>query len=130
MLEDPKWLEASGRISSLVANLMRKLVKMGIKPLLTFRGGKLRPVGLKAHAQDTPSALFSQFEKSSEALRKTGKKIRIIITHGDNLNGAVRLKEMIEKEFKNTEIAFIGIINEVVGVVSGPNTLIISWAEI
>jgi len=129
MLEDPKWLEASGRISHLVANILRRMAQAGIRSLLALRKGVLAPAGIKTGAKDIPTALFKQFEKETRKLRKKGKKIRVVITHGDNLKGAQRLKEMIEKEFKNTEVAFLNIIDNVLGVLTGPNALVCAWCE-
>jgi len=128
--EDPKWLEASGRISSLVANLMRRLAKAGIIPLLTFKKGKLKPTVFKANTSDIPTVLFRKFKNDIEKFKKEGKKIRAVITHGDDLESARRLKEMIEKEFKNSEVVFLNIIDNVIGAITGPNTLVLAWAEI
>jgi len=128
IINDPKWMETSGRISHVVANLLRKLIKSGIRPLLAFKNGKLVPAGFKADARDIPTALFKQFE--SKAGKSKGKSnIRIVITHGDDLKGAQRLKEMIEGKFKNTEVVFMNIINNIVGAISGPDTLALSWCD-
>ena len=130
MFEDPKWLEASGRISHIVANVMRGMAKMGIRPLLTFKKGALVPAGLKTKARDTAGVLFRQLEKDTERSRKTGRRIRMAITHGDDPEEAQRLREMAERELENIEVAFISIINDVVGSVTGPNTLAFAWCEI
>jgi DegV family protein with EDD domain len=130
MFQDPKWLEASGRISHVVANVMRGMARIGIRPLLTFEKGKLVPAGLKTRAKDTTEVLFKQLEKDTRGARKAGKRIRIAITHGDNPAGAQGLKEMVEEQLENLEVAFINIINNVVGVVTGPNTLAIAWCEV
>jgi len=130
MFEDPKWLEASGRISHAVANMMRGMARLGIRPLLTFKRGTLAPVGLRTKAKDIAGVLFRQLEKETERSRKEGKRIRIAITHGDDLEGAQRLRETAEKEFTNIEVAYVNIINNVVGVPTGPNTLAFAWCEI
>ncbi len=130
MFQDPKWLEASGRISHVVANVMRGMARIGVRPLLTFEKGKLVPAGLKTRAKDTTEVLFRQLEKDSRGARKAGRRIRIAITHGDNPAGAQGLKEMVEEQLENIEVAFINIINNVVGVVTGPNTLAIAWCEV
>ncbi len=129
MLEDPKWLEASGRISSLVANLLREMGKRGIRLLLAFKKGKLTPAGIKISAKDAPTVLFKQFESDTAKIRMEGKKVRVAISHGDWLEGAQRLREMIEKE-KNTEIAFLNIMGNVIGAITGPNTMVFAWCEI
>ena len=130
MFEDPKWLEASGRISHMVANVMRGMARMGIRPLLTFKKGALVPAGLKTKARDTAGVLFRQLEKDTERSRKTGGRIRMAITHGDTPEEAQRLRGMAERELENIEVAFISIINDVVGSVTGPNTLSFAWCEI
>jgi fatty acid-binding protein DegV len=52
------------------------------------------------------------------------------ITHSDTPEEAQRLREMAERELENIEVAFISIINDVVGSVTGPNTLSFAWCEI
>lgn len=127
MFPDPKWLEASGRISHLIANLLRGLAKRGIRPLMTFKNGKLVPASLKMGASDAVIIFLKQLKKETQNLREVDKKIRVAITHGDDLKSALRLKEMIEKEFSGAEIAFINIINNIVGALTGPDTLTLSW---
>lgn len=129
MLKDTKFLEASGRISPLVAKLLGRMGKAGIRPLLTFKKGLLKPASIKTGAKDIPTALFKQLEKKTKKLRAEGKKIRITIAHGDDSEGVQRLKEMIEKEFQNTEIASIEIIGNVIGGITGPGTLACAWCE-
>jgi hypothetical protein len=52
------------------------------------------------------------------------------ITHGDTTEEAQGLREMAERELENIEVAFISIINDIVGSVTGPNTLCFAWCEI
>jgi len=130
MLEDPKWIEALGRISHLVANLMRGLAKVGIRPVLTLKSGVLVPAGVKTGAKEMPVGLLKQLEADIKKFKMEDRKIRVIITHGDNLEGAQKLKEMIWGKVKNAEIVFLNIINNVVGVPAGPNALTIAWCEI
>jgi DegV family protein with EDD domain len=130
MFEDPKWLEASGRISHMVANVMRGMAKIGVRPMLTFKKGALVPAGLRTKAIDTAEVLFRQLEKDTEKSRKAGRRIRMAITHGDAPAEAQSLKEMAERELENIEVAFISIINDVVGSILGPNTLAFAWCEI
>jgi DegV family protein with EDD domain len=129
MFQDPKWLEASGRISHTVASLMRGMARIGIRPLLTFERGVLVPSGLKTKAKDTAEVLFKRLEKGTEKARKAGKRIRMAITHGDDPKSALRLRQMAE-ELENIEVAFTNIINNVIGVPTGPDTLAFAWCEI
>jgi len=130
MLEDVKWLEASGRISHTLANWARRMQKIGVRPILGVKKGLVKAIGIKAGAKDIPTALFQELAAKTRKLRLKNKKIRVVITHGDNLERAQRLKEMIEKEFENTEVAFMNLIDNVLGVLVGPDTLILAWCEI
>jgi len=130
IFEDPKWLEASGRISSTIANWVRKMEKLGLRPLIGIKKGVIKAVGIKAGAKDIPTALFKEFEGRIKSLLRENKKIRTTITHGDNLEAAQKLKEMLESNFKGTEVAFINLIDNVLGVLLGPDALILAWCEI
>jgi len=129
MLEEIKWLEASGRISPNLANWVRRMQKIGVRPIIGIKKGVLKAIGIKAGAKDISIALFHQFEAKTKKLRNQGKKIRVAITHGDDLEGAQRLKETIEKELEGVEVAFINLIDNVLGVLVGPNTLVLAWSE-
>ncbi len=128
MLEDPKRLEASGRISPMVANWMRKAQKIGLRPLLGVKEGKIGPIGIKTGVKDLPTALFKELESKTKDFKENDKKIRVAITHGDNLERAQKLKEMIEKNLENVEIVFVNLIDDVLGVLLGPDSLALGWA--
>ena len=130
MLEEVKWLEASGRISPALANWVRRMQKIGVRPIIGIKKGVIKAIGIKAGAKDIPTGLFHQFEAKTRKLRNLNKKIRVAITHGDNLEGAQKLKEMIEKELENTEVAFINLIDNILGVLVGPGAFILAWCEI
>lgn len=130
ILENIKWLEKAGRISHFVAAIVTGLSKAGIRPVMSMKNGTLAPTGLKTDAKDIPTALFRQFENDTKDLIKSGKKIRVVITHGDDPAGAQKLKETAEKISQNIEVVFINIINNVVGVVAGPNALTLAWCEV
>ena len=129
IIENSKWLEASGRISSTVANWMKKAAKIGVRPLIGIKKGIVAPVGIKIGVKDIPTALFREFEAETRKSRKAGKKIRVLITHGDDIEGAQKLKQMIEKEFKDTEVVFLNLIDNVLGVLVGPDALLLAWCE-
>jgi len=129
IVEDPKWLESLGRISHTLANWVRRMQKIGVRPIIGIKKGVIKAIGIKAGAKDISVALFHQLEAKTKKLRNQGKKIRVAITHGDDLEGARRLKEMIEKELKGVEVAFINLIDNVLAVLGGPDALILAWFE-
>jgi len=129
IVEDIKWLEKAGRLSHFAATIINGLAKAGIRPVLSMKNGVLSPTGLKSDAKDVPTAIFRQFENDIKDLIKNGKKIRMIVTHGDDLAGAQRVKDMAEKLSPDIEVLFMNIINNVVGVVAGPNAITLAWCE-
>ncbi len=130
IFKDPKWVEASGRISHTIANWIRRMEKIGVRPLLGIKNGKVVPVGIRTGAGDIPTTLFREFESKTRKLRSQGKKIRLAITHGDNLEGAQKLKEMVGAELKEAEVVFVSLVNDIVGTLAGPDTLILAWAPL
>ncbi|MFH1894693.1 MAG: DegV family protein [Patescibacteria group bacterium] len=130
IFEDIKFVEASGRISHFAATLVRGMAKAGIRPVLAFKKGVLTPTGLKTGAKDIPTAIFRQLEKDAKEFIGAGKKIRVAIAHGDDSQGAQRLREMIESNFKNVEVAFVNIIDNVLGILAGPDAIIVAWCEV
>jgi DegV family protein with EDD domain len=130
MVRDCKWLAKSGRVSTVLAKVIQGMAKIGVRPVLTTRNGELVMSGLRTRAKDIAVTLHQQVSKDTERVRQLGKRIQVAITHGDDPEGALRLKELIEKEYKNVEVAFINIINNVVGAPAGPGTLSVAWCEI
>ena len=106
-----------------------RLEKIGLRPILGIKNGKIKAVGIRKGARDIPSALFQELKEKTEKLRKQGKKIRVAITHGDNLEGAQRLEEAVEKELSGAEVTFLNLIDNILGVLTGPDSLIVAWCE-
>lgn len=116
---DPKGIEFIGRITKSQANWIRKMKKLRIHPIMELKNGVLVKGGL-VFAKDEPEALFKKINKE-----KKKKKIRVVINHADNLEGAKKLKNLL-KEI-NTEVSFISEGPPVFCAVTGPGTLILGW---
>jgi DegV family protein with EDD domain len=129
MFMDPKWLEASGRISHTLANWVRRAEKIGLRPLLGMKQGVLKSMGIKRGAKSLPEALFREIESKTKKSREKGKKIIVAIAHGDNVGKADSLKEMIEKKLKGCEVVHITLIDNVLAVLAGPDALVFGWYE-
>ena len=129
MFENPKWLEASGRISHALGTLMKGMFRIKVRPVINMKNGELVTAGLKTRVRDLAEALSAQLHKDIEKLRKAGERIRVAIVHGDDLDGARRLREKVEKNIQNVEVAFVNIIDNVVGAPTGPGTLGIAWCK-
>jgi len=127
IFKDPKYIEASGRISGLAAKVIRGAAKLGIRPLLAFKDGLLVPTGLKTGAKDIPTAMFKAFQQDIKKNKSQGE-LKVLISHGDDLDGAIKLKEMIEKNL-NVKVFSITIIDNILGILCGPETIILSWVE-
>jgi DegV family protein with EDD domain len=124
IFEDPKWIEAGGRASKSQANWIRRMKRINLHPLLTIKNGAVTKGGI-AFAKDMAEALFKKISKESRKVRSEGKKIRVIIQHADNPEGAEELRQML-KEIK-AEIPFIGLASPVICTHTGPGTLITGW---
>jgi len=124
-IQDPKWLEKGGRCTPSQANWMRRLQKFGLRPLIGLKNGKLVKIGFRFGVKEIPEAIFREIESKSKKNRERGKKIRVVITHADNLIEAKKLKEKL-KDIQ-AEISFINLTSPVAGVHIGPGGLIAAW---
>jgi len=127
MVKDSRWMAASGRIPPILTKVIQGMAKIGIRPVLTIKNGEFVMSGLRTRARDLSTTLYQQIGKDTEKARQLGKRIQIAITHGDDIESAKKLRELIEKEFNNVEVVFTNIINNVVGAPAGPGTLAIAW---
>ena len=145
IIEDPKWLEHSGRMSKTIASWIRKMAKIGVRPLIGVKEGMVKAVGIKTGVKNISEALFQELVVKTKKAIKEGKKIRVAIIHCLNEEGAQKLKEMIEelcsspasakasaieKELPDIEIAFVNLIDKVVGSIVGPGVVGLAWYEI
>ena len=124
--EDPKWIEATGRITASQANWVRRLKKIGVRPFMTIKNGVVTKEGISTFAKDVSEALFKEIEKRSRKIRKQGKKIRVAITHADNPEGAKKLKKLL-KEKIGAEVIFINLVCTLVGSRLGPGGMLAAW---
>jgi len=127
IFEDPKWIEAGGRISKSQANWIRIMKKLNLHPLITNKEGLMTKGGI-IFAKNMAEALFKKIAKESEKFRKQGKKIRVIINQADNPEGGEKLRQML-KEIK-AEVPFISLASPVICAHTGPGTLIAAWQPI
>jgi fatty acid-binding protein DegV len=101
--------------------------KLRIQPLMELKDGALGKGGVIL-AKDEAKALFKKIQKESKKEMKAGKRIRVIINHADNLEGAKRLKEML-KEI-GAEVSFISEGSPIICAVTGPGTLLVGWQPV
>jgi DegV family protein with EDD domain len=118
MVESPRWLEAGGRISNTVASILESAQKMGLRPVLGIKDGLVKPTTIKMKANDTAEALL----KELQGLKNP--KLRIGISHGDNLEEALRLEKMIKENLPESKVEFINMTSSVIGAHVGPGTII------
>ena len=129
-LQDPKWLEHSGRISKTIASWIRRMAKMGVRPLIGIKEGTVKAVGIKTGVRDVSEALFQELEGKTKKARKEGQPLKIAIIHCLNPEGAQKLKEIIEKRLPNSQIAFVNLIDRVVGSIVGLGVVGLAWHEL
>jgi len=127
IFEDPKWIEAGGRVSKSQANWVRRMKRVNLHPLIWIKEGIVTKAGV-IFAKDMAEALFKKISKESQKARKQGKRTRVIIGHADNPEGAEKLRKLL-KEIK-TEVPFVSLASPVVCAHTGPGTLIVAWQAI
>jgi DegV family protein with EDD domain len=123
MLESPKWLEAGGRLSHTVAVILTQMQKIGMRPILSMKDGVIKPANLRMQAKDTAEALFKQFEEITKKPFSENKACRVAISHADNLEGAQKLRSLIEEKYPQVKVEFISITSMVIGCHVGPGTV-------
>ncbi|MFA5072062.1 MAG: DegV family protein [Candidatus Pacearchaeota archaeon] len=126
MLESPKWLEAGGRISHALSVILSQMQKIGMRPILAIKDGLIKPANLRMQATDTADAMFKQFEEITKKPLAENKSCRTAISHGDNLEGAQKLRTLIEDKYPEVKIEFISIDSMVIGCHVGAGALLCS----
>jgi len=71
-------------------------------------------------------ALFKRIERDSLRQIKEGKRIRAVISHGDNPLEAEELKKKL-KTIKKTDISFINITDPITSINACPQSLLVGW---
>ena len=123
VFKKPRWIESIGRMTKSQANWVRRMKRVGIHPIMEIKEGVLGKGGI-IFAKDEAEALFKKIAKESKKERKLGKKIRVVINHCDNLEGAKRLKDALKGI--GVEVSFISEGPTILAVV-GPDALIAAW---
>jgi len=126
MLENSKWLEANGRISHALSVILSQMQKVGMRPILAIKDGLIKPANLRMQAKDTADAMFKQFEEVTKKSLSENKKCRVAISHGGNLEGAQKLRTLIEDKYPEVKIEFISIHSMVIGCHVGAGALLCS----
>jgi len=124
IFEDPKWIEALGRITKSQANWVRRMKKIRFRPLMEIKNGLIAKGGV-VFARDMAETLFKKIFKESKA----GQNIRLVINHADNLEQAEKLKKMLEEKIA-VEISFIALAPPIIAAAAGPGTLIVIWMPV
>lgn len=129
MLESPRWLEAGGRLSHAVAIILTQMQKIGMRPILAIKDGVIKPANLRMQAKDMAEALFKQFEDTAKKPLSENKVCRVAISHADNLEGAQKLRALIEEKYPQIKVEFISVTSMVIGCHVGPGTVICCTIE-
>jgi len=125
VLESPKWAVASGRIPKVLGALLERMQNFGFYPVLTLKKGKIGLSSIRKGVKDLSSALFEEF-KSKILKEKIDSVIKTAITHADNEKEAKKLEDLILK-VKNCKVEFSNVIGNIVGGLSGPGAVALSW---
>ncbi|MFW6389697.1 MAG: DegV family protein [Halanaerobiales bacterium] len=114
-VDDLEYLYRGGRVSrtsAFVAGILN------IKPILEVEDGKLVPLEKRKGRKRVMKRMLTLMEERGENL---GQQL-VAISHGDDLETAEKLKDMIKEKF-GTENFLINTIGGVVGAHAGPGTI-------
>lgn len=114
-VDNLEYLYRGGRVSKTAAVIGGLL---NIKPILNVEEGKLIPL-------EKVRGRKKLFNRMIDIAKERGVDLQhqtIGINHGDDLEGALQLQEMLEKEF-GTENFVINMVGCAIGAHSGPGTL-------
>jgi DegV family protein with EDD domain len=118
-VDNIEYLFRGGRVSKTQAFVGGLL---NIKPILNVEGGNLVPID-KARGRN--KAFKCMLDLIEERSKKTDLKKQCIgITHGDDLEAALKIKELINERF-GVEDFVINTIGAAIGAHSGPGTIAI-----
>jgi hypothetical protein len=90
-----------------------------------MKNGKIIPIETMK-TKNFAAAIFNKIEKASRKDIKEGKRIRIVIAHGDNSPQAEELKAKM-KTIKKTDISFINVTDPVTSINACPESLLVGW---
>ncbi|MFA5368392.1 MAG: DegV family protein [Candidatus Paceibacterota bacterium] len=127
--DNPKWLEASGRLPRFIPFALNQANARNIKAVLTLKEGRLAFVSFKKTLNGLAQTVFEEFEKQTASIRKSGNKIRIAITHADNSTEAQKLETLIKNSQDNLELVYTNLICFTIGGHVGPGTLLLGWEQ-
>ncbi|MDD2568793.1 MAG: DegV family protein [Clostridia bacterium] len=115
-VDDLNHLKRGGRISATTALLGTML---SIKPVMWMdRPGRLVPVSKERGRKKSLNALFEKFEERVE----NPSEQYIFISHGDCLEDATYLADLIKKKYA-PKMVFLNLVGPVIGSHSGPGTV-------
>jgi len=121
-LEDFRYVVHGGRvrIPRVLIKPIFLIQKLGIRPLIKLKNGKIKFCGLGL-GKDVAGILSDEVNRT-----RKGRKIKAAIAHADNLPAAQKLKEELEKTGQ-VEILFLSFVSPVVGVHTGPGALLVAF---
>jgi len=120
--------DKTNKVSRSQVRWMKRLQKIGAKPLFSIKKGRIIKNGFHLRVKDVSGAIFREIKARSDKSRKQGKKIRVVITHCNNLEEAKKLKKKL-KEIK-AEVSFTNLVSSNSVINAGSGSLIASWAII
>jgi DegV family protein with EDD domain len=125
-IDDPEWLEAGGRISKVKAIIIKQMMKLSVRPILSVKEGKVELLKIKTNVKEKADALFNQFEDEIGHISDK-KQIQVVISHGDNKSEALKLTKKIHAYNKDIKVKFESCCSAVFGAHLGPDCLLMGW---
>ncbi|MFA5135817.1 MAG: DegV family protein [Patescibacteria group bacterium] len=115
--KDMAWMVEGGRISKLQGTVMQFLSNVFMQPVFHLRYGKIALKGFVPGRKNLSRVIYNEIKK-----KYNGKKLKLVLSHADNPEETVRLKEKLK--YIDMEILYEGPLSPVLGIHTGPDSLI------
>lgn len=122
VLENSNWWKKEKSVSKF---WFRKEQPKESYSLVETKDGQIVPTE-KVRSKDFAEVLFRKIERATHRELNAGKKIRIVIAHGDNPEEAEKLKDKL-KTTRRADISFISLTDPVTSINACPESLIVGW---
>jgi hypothetical protein len=120
--------QSSFSVPDHIIKWVKRWQSIGFGPLIGLKKGQWARVSSCFRVQDASDAIFREIRKQSKKSRKDGRKIRVVISHKDNIEQAKALKSRL-KEI-GAEVSFTNSVASVFDQAIIRGSLIASWDTI
>ena len=125
IMGDLRWVGKRGRMPKVISYLLYYLQKTGIiKIVMTLKDGRFKPIFQFFSFNNDSESIFKEIKK-----RIATKRVKLAITHIDNLKEAERLEKLIVDEIPFSKIEYVSPGNPMDASILAPGALTCAFYE-